>query len=358
MKKVILIFSTLILMCPAAFAYNWGTCSGNFVYFWPGTAVNFHASAIGFPAGNTYQIALNSVVSKWNAAPSKFTYSVTYGDTSVGMNNGESEIWWQASLPEDFLGYTQYWANGLCQIYEADVIFRNTVPYTTSTNKANLDSYGGQYTSFQAVAMHELGHAQGLAHTNTIYNVMGDALKHVHTNGDTVTSYPGEDAVNGSMKIYGAELGKEDVGVAHWRYTGTNGEYSTHGPVRVFDANGNALSKVILLKESTYNVKKGQTIKLEMTYENMGQTSPITASVNYYISTDSTISTNDTYIGSGSVKLYRDVPNTTSNTTLVLPNNLTSSKLYYIGVIIDPGNQIVEITESNNRTYVRIWVSN
>lgn len=38
--------------------------------------------------------------------------------------------------------------------------------------------------------------------------------------------------------------------------------------------------------EPVYRVNKGQTIKVELTYENLGKTSPLTAKVDFYLSTN------------------------------------------------------------------------
>ena len=93
-----------------------------------------------------------------------------------------------------------------------------------------------------------------------------------------------------------------------------------------------------------------------MTYENLGKTTK-TVKVGYYLSTDSTITTFDTFLGSGTVTVARNTPDTISNTTLALPATVQTNRYYWVGVIIDYNNAVAEKFESNNATYVPIFVT-
>src|SRR5262249_21615667 len=152
---------------------------------------------VGFPNGSPYQSALSATVSRWNGAPSMMFYGLVFGDTSVGLNNGQSEVWWQANPGAP--AYTYWWWNASCYIVETDTLFDNTVAYTAYTTKSNINSYGGAYRPFRTTATHELGHVQGLGHTTNTYSVMGDDWTHIFANGGTALQYPGEDAVTGSV---------------------------------------------------------------------------------------------------------------------------------------------------------------
>jgi hypothetical protein len=336
-------------------AYTWWKCGSTNVK-WAGNSVTLRASQIGFPWGNPYRTALGSVATRWSNTPSKMNYFIQYDEVGVAEGNGQSEVWWSSSISPP--AYATIWWNGSCQIVEGDVVFKNTVAYTTSTLKGDLWPYSGAYRPFRTTAMHEFGHVQGLGHTNNVYSIMGQDWTHIHANGSTATAYPGEDAVAGSVVVYGLDAANvQDLGIAHWRYTGMSGEYSTHGRTRLFNTLNAELAKVSAAAEPTYKVNKGQWVKLEMTYENMGKTSPLTVKVGYYLSTNNLITTADTFLGEGTVTLSRGVPSTTNNTTLVIPSSLTSGQTYYLGALIDYTHLVSEVYESNNATYLAIRVN-
>ncbi|MCA9468463.1 MAG: hypothetical protein KC643_23895, partial [Nitrospira sp.] len=95
----------------------------------------------------------------------------------------------------------------------------------------------------------------------------------------------------------------------------------------------------------------------EMSYENLGSGCKNNVPVKYYISTNDLITTWDRHIGTGSVSVCRNTVYTTKNTTLTIPNDLTSGANYHIGAIIDPDNAIAESNEANNSSYVGIRIN-
>jgi hypothetical protein len=346
-----------VLVGADAQAYTWWKCGTTNVK-WAANAVTLRASQVGFPSGNPYRTALGGVATRWSNTPSKMNYFIQYDEPGVAEGNGQSEVWWTAPPSISAPAYAKIWWNGSCQITEGDVVFNNTVSYTPYTTKSTLTPYGGAYRPFGTTAMHELGHVQGLGHTTTTYSIMGQDWDHIHANGSAATAYPGEDAVGGSVAVYGLDAANvQDLGVSQWRYTGSSGGYSTHSRTRLFTTGNVELTKVVGTAEPTYRVNKGQQVKLEMTYENMGKTSPLTVKVGYYLSTNDLISTADTFLGEGTVTLYRGVPDTTYNTYLWIPSYLTSGATYYLGAIIDYNSTLAEVYESNNATYLAIRIN-
>jgi hypothetical protein len=87
----------------------------------------------------------------------------------------------------------------------------------------------------------------------------------------------------------------------------------------------------------------------------MGRTNPLTVAVGYYLSTNDTISTVDTFLASSSHTLSRDSVLTTTR-TLVVPSTLTSGATYWLGAIIDYTGAFAEGYENNNATYTAIRV--
>lgn len=342
-----------------AFAYTTIKCGGNATK-WSGNSYTARASSVGFPVG-PWRDALSSVITHWNGNPSNLSFGVVWNEPGVAANNNENEVWWEANGGANigtFPAVAYVWFKGDCTLKEADVIFNNSVSYHHTTNKASLSSYGGAFRPFQTTAMHELGHAAGLAHTANVYNIMGSDPTHIHANGATATAYSGEDANNGLVAVYGLWAGgANDLAVSHWRHTGSSGEYSTHGRTRIFNTSNVELTKVAGTTEPVYRVNKGQTIKLEMTYENLGNISPLTAKVGYYLSANETISTGDRFLGEGTVTLYRGSPDTTNNTFLVIPSDLVSGQNYWIGAVIDYNGAFTERSEANNATYIGIRVN-
>jgi hypothetical protein len=223
--------------------------------------------------------------------------------------------------------------------------------------RTNLWNYGGSFRPFQTTAIHELGHALGLAHTNNTYNIMGTDWTHIHANGTTARSYLGEDAANGVVYLYGTSGSTlEDLGVTHWKYLGTSGEYSTHQKTRVTNSSGGALPTFTVSGETGYYVSKGQVVRLELTYENNGKTTQSSSDVRFYVSTNNTISTSDTLLGSTTFSLGRNTVMTTSN-SLTIPSSLTSGVTYYLGAVIDADGSLGEMTEGNNATYLPIRIN-
>ena len=335
-------------------AYTLITCSGNNIR-WSGSSATLRASSVGFPAG-AWQTALGDSIARVNQNPGAFDFGVVYGDTSVGLGNGQNEVWWTSGFGAPAI--TNWWMNcGAGTFTETDIRFDNTVAYTTSTTKTSLWPYGGSSRPFHTTAIHELGHALGLSHTSDTYSVMGQDWTHIHANGSTSRAYFGEDASNGAVAIYGANAGSvEDLGVAQWRHTGSSGEYSTHGRTRVLTSGGGAVGWSTFNGEPRYNVTKGSSYLLEFSYENNGETYQ-TTEVGFFVSTNDTISTGDTRIGGrNGMGLGRNTV-MTFQAPVTIPASLTSGQTYWLGVVIDEDGTLGEVTEANNATYIAIRVN-
>ena len=352
-------------MAGQAQAYTTWTCLGE-KEKWSNTTQTMRGASNSFPSGS-WRDSLSTAIDRVNQNPSPLRWNKSWGDTSVGVDNGQNEAWFTSDQnlldgapARAFIQWDciDYWIFGKdVEFTEADIIFDNGWNYTTSMSKSNLNAYAGSSRPFQTTAIHEMGHASGLAHTNNTYNIMGQDWDHITANGSTARSYLGEDAAHGLVYLYGTTgSSAEDLAVTHFKRTGASGEYSSHSKTRVTNSSGGSLSTVSINGETGYRVNKGQSVRLELTYENNGKTQQTSADVRYYVSTNDYISTYDTQIGSHTYNLGRNTVYTT-NKTLTIPSNLNSGQNYWIGAVIDADGSLSEMTESNNATYLPIRIN-
>lgn len=347
-----------LLLTNQAFAWTPSqTCNGKNLR-WAGSSVPMRASMIGFPAG-PWRDALAESVTRWFNQPSLFSVAMAYEDPSVGLGNGQNEVWWSSNPGAPAI--TNYWYNTqTCTLTEADVRFNNTVPYDYTHVAASLWPYGGSRRPFQTTAMHELGHVAGLGHEADVYNIMGQDWTHIHGNCGLAYAYPGEDAVSGVVALYGLWNGsKEELGVANWRRTGAvAGGYSAHRRTRLLDSSGVELPLWTGSPEPVYRVNRGQVVRLEMTYESMGRAASTSSPVRVRLSGNSCITGLDPAVSAFTVSQGRGSPFTTTS-TVTIPANLASGSLRWLGARIDDPSAATEFYDNDyeNASYLGIRVN-
>lgn len=353
-------------------AYSKSTCLGEDLR-WSSNSKSLQASSTSFPPGTWFN-GIQDGVNKFNLNPSPFRYSVHSSGGGVSRGNGDSEIW--GSTDQDVLQgapaiayswWTCYWFFG-DHVYmdEVDVAFDYSSPWqwTTTTQKSGVMNYSDASVGLrplQSTAAHELGHGAKLNHVNSEYNVMGRDFEHLTVNGSLVRTYAGEDVSDGMVDLYGTRSGAwDDLGVTHWRYSGTAGEYSDHTLGRVRSSSGAALPTFEITdpgatRETAYRVSPGQTVRVEFSFENMGKSTRSGIDVGYYVSTNDLITTWDRRIGGTTMTLSRD--NVYSPTaTVQIPRDLQTGRFYWLGVVIDENDEIDEAVEWNNATYIPLRV--
>ncbi|UCG56243.1 MAG: matrixin family metalloprotease [Phycisphaerales bacterium] len=334
---------------------------GNSNLKWPSHYISWRAGTNSFPPGSPRRTALKFATHRWNEAPGGFMfYAENWGDQHVGRGNGQNEIWFStnASLLNGApaVCFTEYSCSS-SDIEEADVVFNNNVAWTTSDEQTANSPYGGPRRPWGTTAIHEMGHALGLAHEDDTYNVMGQDWDHIHANNGEVRCYVGEDAGNGEVHLYGQTLStlKNDVGVVHWKHTGHSGEYSTHGPCGIYHLDYSGVTGDYDTGWKRYKVTAGQVYKVQFTYENNGYYHQTGVQVAYYISTNDWITTYDRLIGVSTFTMKRNKAFTHA-IDLLIPYDLTLGQTYYLGVVVDYTESIIEYCEKNNATWIPIRI--
>ena len=344
-----------------AHAYRYRTCDGIALKM-PSNNITTFASANSFPTGY-WRDGLQNAINQFNRNPSNVFYTLATDTNGLGLNNGQNEVWGssdQAILqgaPAIAYSYWDcyWWFGTVARMKEGDVIFdytntaANPFEWTATRSKTALFNYTGSGRLLQATAIHEFGHAAGLLHEANTYNVMGSDFSHVHTNGATTNAYIGENTGNGLVVLYGLwASGPLDLGVVHWRRVGFSGEYSTHDRTRIFNAaTGAVLPTINVAGETGFQVRRGQTIRAEFTYENNGRATVTSAPLRYYVSSNDTISTTDRLLASSTITLSRDSVSTAS-VTLTIPTNLPFAN-HWLGVVINPTGSIAETDTHEQR---------
>lgn len=365
MKHLFIFLISLLFALPAS-AYQYWVCLDRDLK-WETNTVHLRAGATSF-ANASWQNALSTSVSRWNQNPSKFRYTLAFGDTGVRRGNGENEVWF-SSDPDALDGAPaiawtwyeciDYWIFGkTVKMTEVDVIFDVAEAYTPFvSNKSSLWEYGGSNRPFITTAIHELGHGLGLAHVNYTYNVMGSDWTHIHVNGSSARPYVGEDTSAGARHLYGnASPLVQDLSTTHWKYGSADGEYSDHIKTKVYTSTGASLPTETISGETYYRVNAGQTVQVEFTYENSGASTQSSVPVGFYFSTNDLITTLDTKLKSMSLNLAPDFVYTRKD-TVTIPSGLASGSLRWIGVIVDDTGSRSEVTETNNATYLPIKIN-
>lgn len=330
-----------------------------------GASIGFYAGALSYPEGSPQRGAFLLAQGRWNETPGNFTFGTPlWGAAKVKRYNGDSETWYtsdQGILKGRGAVCTSVNAYTIpAKIVEADIFFDAAEPWYYTEARADSWAYGGTKSPFVNAALHELGHAFGLKHVNSIYNIMGTDGTHVTANGGIFRAYVGEDAIEGQVFLYGENAGAgADLSVSHWKYGWADGEYSAHIDTEIFPPGGNvrvAINGTRLQGRQVYRVKRGQPYDTEFTYENNGVADEDGVDVGFYISTDATITTADRKVRSFKIgKIGRGLPGTWRN-RVDIPADLIAGQVYYLGVIIDSDDSTGELVEQNNAAFLPIHV--
>ena len=106
---------------------------------------------------------------------------------------------------------------------------------------------------------------------------------------------------------------------------------------------------------SPTTIQKGSTTNLSCTVKNNGTGSSASCRVGYYISTNTTWSTGDTYLGYDYVSSLSSGAISNESETVTIPSNI-SSGTYYLFFVADYQGIISESNESNNEGYRQVTI--
>jgi len=291
------------------------------------------------------------------------TATITIGnenDSSFANDNDQNEVFFDSSV-----GTARCWYRfntGSCNVIEADVQMGDE-PWTTGQDSEHWpfdwSASGGR--SVLGTAVHEWGHCVGMAHENSMYNMMGSDWTHVTRNAETTYYGPGEDLSNGLIALHGERTGGDDtfrdVGATVFRYDSADGEYSDHRFGVLRDASTGSTLPVVgsFSGQNTFQVVAGETVEMELTLENNGEENTENPNVGYYLSTNSTISSSDVLLRAlNNYTLGRNTPYEIE-VDVTIPVD-TAPGNYFLGAFVDHENLITEVTGTNNIAYYPITV--
>ena len=391
----------LLLVGASANAASWLKCDGDSekkIKF-SGNSTTAEISTWNYPAN--WRSKIKDAIKIVNTNPSPFWINTVERSNGVGDLNGENEVYYADidfpgvarmwpycynwSWEKTFLGIVYDSASGIeFGLEEVDVILDSTTwadhdnnpstpdvgtprPWTLSSDKSQVNEYGGSKIMAESVLVHEFGHFLGLMHVNAEYNIMGDSWDHMITQNGKTRSYFGEDASKGARQLYGTQnTWYRDLSVSHFRYTGVSGEYSAHGRTRPAKKNGGKWLGLPIYSgtsdgsviEPIYGVDLGDRIRFEYTVENNGKQTENNVRGGIYISTNDWISTSDRRISTHTwSSIAAQGAAYTFTYEITIPNDLDQQRVYWVGYIIDDNNRVPEKIGNNNAAYVPVWIN-
>jgi hypothetical protein len=324
----------LAITAAPAFGYNYSTCYGN-LQVWGSNAINYYPADISFPAGTPWRTALDGVLYAWNYQTPGTQYRLGFvynnattwqsgdGVNSVGFT---AQYDWQGALAVTLTRY------GSCNFFsrrgtiqESDIMFNPAYTWSTELNPwTRPNSYQGYY-NLPLVGIHEFGHGFGLKHEDARMATLNSYYPNSGVLGDGNEIHPHADDVWGDRAGYGTCCTAHDVAASAYERTGSGVSNLIQPPSTAF---------------------RGAPTSFRFTISNRGTANQGAVRVEFYLSTDRTVTPADVYLGAANYSLNAGFEGT-YYATVTLPAGLTPGS-YYIGWIVDPWGSISESNEGNN----------
>lgn len=299
-------------------------------YAWTGDPT-LRIATVSFPSASVWRADLENAIGRWNSMwgmwlefdPTFVNYSTfTTGD---GHNNvafldaEEVDGAWGVTWTRSFLSW----------ILETDIGFNADLTWNTGAQDERVRDE--TRPAFRKVAVHELGHALGLAHYCSELAQMAQGFAgHLWYGGSaTYRHHPSPDDAQGAR--------------AQYPYPSNSERDAT---MLNFEMDGSCDSDVWRSNTTVTAVAGGASIDVEYTVANVGNVG-IDFTLGVYLSTDEYISIYDRYLGGFSYYLPAHYA-WERDKTFTIPCSVPAG-IYYIGAVVDPQSALAEVRESNNR---------
>lgn len=290
---------------------------------------------VSFPSKSIWNNLSRRAMASWNLV-NRCDFNFLIGldtNNTFDHSNGVNEVYFfntdgsGNTLAVTWLRYNDCLPFDDADIHEADVEFDvDESWYTTAF------SYTSSNINFELVAVHEFGHALGLSPRQDLHEDRVLArLNSFYPNGGPITRsrlvQPLADDRAGARFLYpGSGTARADLVASNYKRTGSG----TSG-----------------LVSSPDSASRGSSVTVEFTFMNIGNANSGSFNIGFYLSTNDTILTADRLIGTNTGASVSAGGVVTFSRELTIPNTVTPGT-YYMGILLDKDNDVVEWSNSNN----------
>jgi hypothetical protein len=378
-------FILLCLFTHSAFAYNLVKVDGK-LFRWCDGFPTLNIDTKTFPDGSSMQASLVAAIEEWNQNPTEFQFGVDFNATGAFDNEDEVvELMMVKATDKGLSGAPAIalWFSFDECLADSDLLFSQGVNWTTSIQTKDLNEYtvgGGR--SFQATAMHELGHVVGMHHENEVFSIMGVDWKHLSTNGDSARAFVGGDGKEGARKLYDFASEGSDAELSNWtisnykflgKYT-KQPEYGDATRTEVFNSLTGAILDSVVYDPVTllssagdatktqvpfYKVYPGQVVDAEFTFSSAAYTHKTTVDVIGVFSKNNQITSQDEKLMSTDLYCSLSGCVNTFPLEMTVPFTAKPNTVAFLGAIVNPQGseqEILEYTKNDNATYVPVEI--
>ena len=283
----------LLLFCSPSWSANHFNCNGNGWAYWNINPI-FQINNGDFTTAMRNEIV--DAGAEFNAI-GNVARQMAFGVTNApAAGNNQSEIW-NANLAAGVYASNRiYFATsclgGTSIIQEMDI----RIDMTNTIGIAPYDPNSATLYPMKNIALHELGHAMGLAHNTVTFSVMKDGVGAGADMGDIRRQMYHSDDKEGFRSIYGNGTTELNVAAGQWwvepgEPNGTIFRFNLMTDFNGFELPSGAQN------DANEDINIGTGYRLPYSIENHS-TSTQDVRARFYASTDNNITTGDTLLGS------------------------------------------------------------